>query len=80
MIESGIDSYYDNLEEVIERIKIVKEEILKSLKWKEINIIDKVCHIFIDSINSINDYEIKRLKYVETKDFYKILLICKSFN
>lgn len=80
MIESGIDSYYDNPEEVIERIKIVKEEILKSLKWKDINIIDKVCHIFIDSINSINDYEIKRLKYVETKDFYKNFINMQKFQ
>ena len=80
MIESGIDSYYDNSEEVMERIKIVKEEILKSLKWKDINIIDKVCHTFIDSINSINDYEIKRLKYVETKEFYKNFIKMQKFQ
>ena len=71
MIECGIDSYYDNITEVIERIKKFKKEIIENLKWKDLNIIDKVCHIFIDSIISINDYEIKRLKYIETKDFYK---------
>ena len=80
MIECGIDSYYDNITEVIERIKKVKKEIIEDLKWKDLNIIDKVCHIFIDSIISINDYEIKRLKYIETKDFYKNFIKMQKFQ
>ena len=80
MIECGIDSYYDNITEVIERIKKFKKEIIENLKWKDLNIIDKVCHIFIDSIISINDYEIKRLKYIETKDFYKNFIKMQRFQ
>ncbi len=80
MIECGIDSYYDNITEVIERIKKVKKEIIEDLKWKDLNIIDKICYIFIDSIISINDYEIKRLKYIETKDFYKNFIKMQKFQ
>ena len=80
MIECGIDSYYDNMTEVIERIKKVKKEIIEDLKWKDLNIIDKICYIFIDSIISINDYEIKRLKYIETKDFYKNFIKMQKFQ
>ncbi len=80
MIECGIDSYYDNITEVIERIKKFKKEIIENLKWKDLNIIDKVCHIFIDSIISINDYEIKRLKYIETKDFYRNFIKMQRFQ
>lgn len=80
MIECGIDSYYDNITEVLERIKKFKKEIIENLKWKDLNIIDKVCHIFIDSIISINDYEIKRLKYIETKDFYKNFIKMQRFQ
>ena len=80
MIECGIDSYYNNITEVIERIKKLKKEIIEDLKWKDLNIIDKVCHIFIDSIISINDYELKRLKYIETKDFYKNFIKMQRFQ
>ncbi len=80
MIECGIDSYYNNITEVIERIKKIKKEIIEDLKWKDLNIIDKVCHIFIDSIISINDYELKRLKYIETKDFYKNFIKMQRFQ
>ena len=80
MIECGIDSYYDNITEVIERIKKVKKEIIEDLKWKDLNIIDKICYIFIDAIISINDYEIKRLKYIETKDFYKNFIKMQKFQ
>lgn len=80
MIECGIDSYYDNITEVIERIKKVKKKIIEDLKWKDLNIIDKICYIFIDSIISINDYEIKRLKYIETKDFYKNFIKMQKFQ
>ena len=80
MIECGIDSYYNNITEVIERIKKIKNEIIEDLKWKDLNIIDKVCHIFIDSIISINDYELKRLKYIETKDFYKNFIKMQRFQ
>lgn len=80
MIECGIDSYYNNITEVIERIKKLKKEIIEDLKWKDLNIIDKVCHIFIDSIIYINDYELKRLKYIETKDFYKNFIKMQRFQ
>lgn len=80
MIECGIDSYYNNITEVIERIKKIKKKIIEDLKWKDLNIIDKVCHIFIDSIISINDYELKRLKYIETKDFYKNFIKMQRFQ
>ena len=80
MIECGIDSYYNNITEVIERIKKIKKKIMEDLKWKDLNIIDKVCHIFIDSIISINDYELKRLKYIETKDFYKNFIKMQKFQ
>lgn len=71
IIESGIDIYYSNLIELIMKIKNVKSEIVNNSNWRELNIVDKMCYIFINSITNINDYEIRRLKYKETKDFYK---------
>ena len=71
LIECGIEKYYDNTTELIEKIKELKQRINDDPGWKELNIIDKICSIFIDPILSINDFEIKRLKNSEAKDFYK---------
>ncbi len=80
IIECGIEKYYNNISELIERIKKVKNEIKSNPNWKEINIIDKICYIFIDSLININDFEINRLRNIEAKDFYKSFIKKQKFQ
>ena len=80
LIECGIEKYYNNISELIERIKKVKNEIISTPNWKYVNIIDKICYIFIDSVININDFEIKRLKNIEAKDFYKNFIKKQKFQ
>lgn len=81
LIECGIEKYYNNTSELIKRIKEVKaEDILNKQDWEELNIIDKICYIFIDSMVEINDFEIKRLKEIDTKNFYKNFINKQKFQ
>ena len=80
IIESGISNYYEELNELIEIIKSIKNENKCDENWKNTNIIDKISYIFIDSIDKIADYEIKRLKYEETKKFYREFIKTQRFQ
>lgn len=80
LIETGVINYYENTQELITRIKKVKMIITNIQAWKNLHIIDKIYCIFINSLTGISDYEIKRLRYKEAKEFYKQFINNRKFN
>ena len=80
LIETGVINYYENTQELITRIKKVKMRITNIQAWKNLHIIDKIYCIFINSLTGISDYEIKRLRYKEAKEFYKQFINNRKLN
>ena len=74
LVESGISEFYSSIESIIDRILEVKQKITNFQAWRKINIIDKIYVLFINNIESILNYEVLRLKYKETRNYYKKFL------
>lgn len=74
LVESGISEFYSSIESIVDRILEVKQKITNFQAWRKINIIDKIYVLFINNIESILNYEVLRLKYKETRNYYKKFL------
>ncbi len=72
IIESGLSNYYQNVSDIIKSIKYYKNNIQAKNIWAEKNMIDKIYDVFIkENEDIISNFEIKRLKNIEARDYYK---------
>lgn len=71
-IELGINIFYSDFNDVIEilyrQITLIKED---SQQWINMNILEKINILFIKDIDALNDFTLKRLKSVESRNFYE---------
>jgi hypothetical protein len=73
LIEFGICEYYSDIEELVEQM-VIKVDNIKNNRmdgWNDMSLMEKIGHLFVNDLNSISDFEIKRLSYKETKDYYE---------
>lgn len=77
IIEVGLDSIFsltdDFLSEILKRFKRAKS----LSEWPDVRIIDKIYEIFIKEIEDVIDFEVSRLDYIETRNYYDIFLISR---
>jgi len=73
LIESGIYEYYGDVNELsnkfLERLNSIKNN--QVLNWKSEPMMGKIAHLFIKDIDDISDFEVKRLDYKETRNYYE---------
>lgn len=72
-IEKGLDQFYSDLDDTL---PIIESRIGRCNEtypnWHKLNIFEKIFHLLIEGISTISDYEIHRLKFDETRAFYKM--------
>ncbi|WP_078596317.1 DEAD/DEAH box helicase [Evansella clarkii] len=78
LINSGIEPIYKLdefvLEKILERLKGGFREFIKN--WSNMDLIDKIYCIFIYGLEDyVTDYEFYRLKYIESRNFYKMHIL-----
>lgn len=72
LIENGLVNYYRNLSNIIESIKHYKNNMQDKIIWDKKDMIDKIYDVFIRGNEEIiSDFEVKRLKNIEARDYYK---------
>lgn len=72
IIENGLSNYYSNITEIINKIIYVKNDEEFKNRWAEKSMIDKIYDVFIkDYIDKISDFEVKRLRNIEAREYYK---------
>jgi hypothetical protein len=81
LIESGIiDHYFDDRElisSVFQKIRRIRLNKLlgEDINWEEFTMLEKINFLFVEGINSIDDYEIKRLEYSDTRKYYENFIL-----
>lgn len=77
LIEYGLTDVYDITDELVEILRNRIYSINNSSQWHQINILEKMNMIFLEDIQTIKDFEIKRLKEAQARKYY-IDFIIKS--
>lgn len=70
LIKEGFDSIYEDIDDasinILKRINLLREETLEN-----VNMLERIYKYFIDNINIIKDFEVKRLRKKEARDYYE---------
>ena len=75
LIKNNVINFYKNSSETILSIQNRIESYKNDTEYQNNNIIDKLYTVFIKDLDeSISDYEIKRLKNEQARNFYKLFL------
>lgn len=76
LIEHGINTFYNDLDQLLESImskidRIIKFRLEKGNRWNEIRLIDKIFLLFICRVEyNIEDFEFRRLKESAARNYY----------
>lgn len=85
IIESGMNTFYSNIDEFAEKFIFNLKDISnsKGVTWGEEGVMEKIKHLFIDNVSSISDFEIKRLGEDSARNYYDNYILIgrkKSLN
>lgn len=73
LIQSGINEFYSDLSEVIPRLTSLFTSISGDLseQWSSFNMLDKIEYAFLRGVDSITDFEVRRLRSLEAREYYE---------
>lgn len=77
LIESGINNYYNNVEEATSHIILRINSVLDDqvLEWTEMPMMEKIEYLFIHDFNFLSDFEVKRLKNKMARNYYEHFIL-----
>jgi len=82
LIQSGIIEFYDDPTEIIARFIKVSSALASSPseQWASTSMMEKIEYIFLRDIENLFDYEVSRLSFSETRNYYEnhILIVQKK--
>lgn len=74
-IEAGLHIAYSEPDDIVESISKRKERFILDQRWMNMNVIDKVYHLFIEGLESfIVDRAFVRLKNIKARNYYRLFV------
>ncbi len=81
LIESGISNHYSDLNELVKTMGLnirrlnQNEEFGEDLNFAEFTMLEKLHFLFVNDIDSLIDFELKRLNNREARDYYEHFIL-----